>query len=78
MTIRMLETLNFTVMMRDPQDLTFAKERFGGPFTTEQVEDVKTFVRIIGVLLVVGTAYVIDVPTSTISLLFVGQHITLS
>ena len=61
-----------------PSRLDFAKERFGGPFSTEQVEDVKTFIRIIGLLVVVGTAYVIDVPSSTISLLFVGQHITLS
>ena len=29
-----------------PSRLDFAKERFGGPFTTEQVEDVKTFFRI--------------------------------
>ena len=61
-----------------PSRLDFGKERFGGPFTTEQVEDVKAFIRIVGVLLVTGMAYVINVPTSTVSLLYVGQHIILT
>ena len=30
-----------------PFRLDFAKERYGGPFTTEQVENVKTFLRIL-------------------------------
>ena len=30
-----------------PSRLDFGKQRFGGPFTTEQVEDVKTFLRIV-------------------------------
>ena len=61
-----------------PSRLDFGKERFGGPFTTEQVEDVKTFFRIIGVLLSIGLVFVLDVPTSTVSLLFIGRHITSS
>ena len=37
-----------------PSRLDFAKERFGGLFTTEQVEDVKTFLRILIVLCAIG------------------------
>ena len=37
-----------------PSRLDFAKERFGGPFRTEQVEDVKTLFRVVIVLLVLG------------------------
>ena len=33
-----------------PSRLDLAKNRYGGPFTTEEVEDVKTFCRILGVL----------------------------
>ena len=47
-----------------PSRLDFAKERFGGPFTTEQVEDVKTFLRILLVLLAVGPAFILEVPAS--------------
>ena len=34
-----------------PSRLDLGKEIYGGPFTTEQVEDVKTFLRIIGIIL---------------------------
>ena len=34
-----------------PSRMDYAKERYGGPFTTEQVEDVKTFLRIVLLLL---------------------------
>ena len=40
-----------------PSRLDFAKERFGGPFTTEQVENVKTFLRILLVLIAVGPVF---------------------
>ena len=35
-----------------PSHMDFGKSKYGGPFTTEQVEDVKTFVRLIVVILV--------------------------
>ena len=35
-----------------PSRMDFGKSKYGGPFTTEQVEDVKTFVRFIVVILV--------------------------
>ena len=58
-----------------PSRLDFAKERFGGPFTTEQVEDVKTFLRIVGILLVVGPTSILDVPTSTLAMAIIGSHL---
>ena len=57
-----------------PSRLDFAKERFGGPFTTEQVEDVKTFLRILIVLIVIGPVLILDVPTSPVSMFFFGVH----
>ena len=47
-----------------PSRLDFAKERFGGPFTTEQVENVKTFLRILLILFAVGPVFVLEVPAS--------------
>ena len=47
-----------------PSRLDFAKERYGGPFTTEQVENVKAFLRIIVVLLTIGPMLVLEVPAS--------------
>ena len=58
-----------------PSRLDFAKERFGGPFTTEQVEDVKTFLRIIAILSAVGLVSVLDVPTSNVAIAFTGFHL---
>ena len=47
-----------------PSRLDFAKERFGGPFTTEQVENVKTFFRILLVLFAIGPVFALEVPSS--------------
>ncbi len=58
-----------------PSRLDFAKERFGGPFTTEQVEDVKTFFRIVMVLLAIGPIFILDAPTSAALLTFLGVHL---
>ena len=46
----------------EPTRIDFAKERYGGPFTTEQVEDVKTFLRILAVLLVLGPTFFTEIP----------------
>ena len=40
-----------------PSRLDFGKSKYGGPFTTEQVEDVKTFFRALGLLLIVSFVY---------------------
>ena len=47
-----------------PSRIDFAKERYGGPFTTPQVEDVKTFLRIVIVLLALGPAFSLEIPGS--------------
>ena len=49
-----------------PSRLDFAKERYGGPFTTQQVEDVKAFLRILTILLVLGPMYFLQVPIGSI------------
>ena len=41
-----------------------AKERYGGLFTTSQVEDVKTLLRIVVLLLALGPIFVVEVPGS--------------
>ena len=41
-----------------PSRLDFAKDRFGGLFTTEQVENVKTFLRILLILFALGPVFV--------------------
>ena len=47
-----------------PSRLDFAKERYGGPFSTSDVEDVKTFTRVFLLLLTLGPIFAIGVPTS--------------
>ena len=37
-----------------PSRLDFGKSKYGGPFTTEQVEDVKTFFRVLGPVVITG------------------------
>ena len=49
-----------------PSRLDFCKQRFGGPFTTEQVEDVKTFLKIVLVLMCIGPIFVMDLPAENI------------
>ena len=44
--------------------MDYAKERYGGPFTTPDVEDVKTFIRVSILLIALGPIFVITVPTS--------------
>ena len=50
----------------EPSRIDFAKERYGGPFTTEQVEDVKTFLRVLTVLLVLGPTFFLEIPMGPI------------
>ena len=40
-----------------PSRMEFAKQRYGGPFKTETVEDVKTFLRILIMLLAIGSIH---------------------
>ena len=55
--------------------LDFAKERFGGPFKTEQVEDTKSFFKILAVLLALGPVFTLDIPSSYMGFSLFGYHI---
>ena len=44
-----------------PSRLDYGKRRYGGPFTTEQVEDVKTFLNVLRVLLALGPIFAVDI-----------------
>ena len=57
-----------------PTRLDFAKERFGGPFTTEQVEDVKVLRRIVIILLAMGPVFVLEIPGSEFVFPVFGLH----
>ena len=57
-----------------PSRLDFAKERYGGPFTTEQVENVKTFLRILVVLFATGPIFTLEVPASYFIFPLFGFH----
>jgi peptide/histidine transporter 3/4 len=43
-----------------PSGLDLGKEKYGGPFTTEQVEDVKAFIGIFTVLLALGPLFAVE------------------
>ena len=55
--------------------LDHAKKKYGGPFTTEQVEDVKAFFKIIKILISLGPVFVLVVPAGLFYAKFV-QHVT--
>ena len=57
-----------------PSRIDFAKERYGSPFTTEQVENVKTFCRILLVLLALGPTFALEVPASFLVFPMFGLH----
>lgn len=58
----------------EPSRLDYAKEIHGGPFTTEQVEDVKMFLRILVLLLALGPVFALEVPVGPLLPIFV-QHV---
>ena len=58
-----------------PSRLDFCKQRFGGPFTTEQVEDVKTFLKIVLVLMCIGPVFVMDLPAKNIIMYYFEVHL---
>ena len=47
-----------------PSRIDFAKELYGGPFTTEQVENVKTLLRILIFLVALGPLFILQLPAS--------------
>ena len=48
-----------------PSRMDHGKMKYGGPFSTEQVEDVKVFLRILKVLFSFGPTFLMDVATTT-------------
>ena len=58
-----------------PSRLDFAKERYGGPFTTEEVENVKTLSRILLLLLTLGPVHMLQVPASQYMFPLFGYHV---
>ena len=40
-----------------PSRLDFGKRKYGGPFTTEQVEDVKMFFKLLGIVIIIGGVF---------------------
>ena len=61
-----------------PSRLDFGKGRYGGPYSTEQVEDVKTFIRIILVLLLTGPVFVLENSSEPFILPFIGYRIVVN
>ena len=57
-----------------PSRIDFAKEKFGGPFTTEQVENVKSLFRILVVLLSLVPVLVTEIPVESVLPIFI-KHI---
>ena len=56
-----------------PSRLDLGKEKYGGPFTTEQVEDVKAFLGILRVLLTLGPIMMVDFSMGGILMRFAGH-----
>ena len=57
-----------------PSRIDFAKERYGGPFSTEEVENVKTLFRIIVILISLGPVFALQVPASRYIFPLFGYH----
>ncbi len=51
-----------------PSRMDLGKLRYGGPFTTEQVEDVKVFLRILMILFSLGPAFLMDVSATAMTI----------
>ena len=49
-----------------PSRLDFGKQRYGGPFTTEQVEDVKVMINIVKVLIAVCPYFLLEFTGNTV------------
>ena len=57
-----------------PSRIEYAKSSYGGPFSTEQVEDVKTFLRIVSALIPMGAILVLAIFAGQTGALF-SKHI---
>ena len=57
-----------------PSRMDYAKERYGGPFTTEQVEDVRTFLKMLGLLFSIGSIFIMEIQNSFVGFTNFGWH----
>ena len=60
-----------------PSRMDLGKEKYGGPFTTEQVEDVKAFLGILRILITLGPIFTVEVAVSRILFIF-PAHLKMS
>ena len=60
-----------------PSRMDLGKEKYGGPFTTEQVEDVKAFLGILSVLLTFVAVFTMDIAASNVLYKF-SNHLNIS
>ena len=58
-----------------PSRLDFCKMKFGGPFSTEQVENVKTLIQISIILLAIGPVFILNISNELLGLPVIGTHI---
>ena len=58
-----------------PSGLDLGKNKYGGPFTTEQVGDVKAFYGILKVIFAVGLAFFLDIASDPL-LFFYTEHVS--
>ena len=65
---------HFTYTDEEPSRLDYAKEIYGGPFKTEHVEDVKTFLRILVIMLALGPLFALEVPIGPVFTIFI-EHV---
>ena len=56
-----------------PSRIDFGKEKYGGPFSNEQVEDVKVFLGIFSVLLALGPTFATEIATNALLPTFAGH-----
>lgn len=62
-----------------PSRLDLGKEKYGGPFTVEQVENVKVFINILKVLVSLGPIFAVEKSTNILQFLFflhLSGHVT--
>ena len=57
--------------------INYASHRFGGPYSTEAVEDVKSFLQVLFILFVMSSFFLVTVASEYTSLLF-AEHLSLN
>ena len=65
---------HFTYTDEEPSRLDYTKEIYGGPFKTEHVENVKTFLRILIIMLALGPLFALEVPIGSVFTIFI-EHV---